>query len=459
MFMTKQDVIKEMIKDTRAYFNLRIDMDDEEAIIENVRKGAELKGANLWVLIFAIVIASIGLNVNSTAVIIGAMLISPLMGPLIAIGLGLSINDFDLIKKAVKNLSFALLASLLASTLYFLITPLDQAQTEILARTSPTIFDVFIALAGGLAGMVATTRKVKGNVIPGVAIATALMPPLCTAGFGIASGNLNYFFGAFYLFLINCVFIFLGSFFIARAMKFNKKYFVDKILELKIRNYIYAMIALTVLPSSYLAYDMIDKSITERKINEFLTNEISNQGLVIIEKKILSEEGVINIEVSAVGANITEDFKKAINTKFQKAQITEGKISFKNLGTNNSDIVAIKSAIIEELYKNNEEVIKSKDQKILLLEKELAATKANSIPGAAIKSELKVLLPALNDLILSKVEHNGETILLVYIKHTDKMLTIDLERTKEWLKVRTQSNNVKIITEKVAKKVIQASTK
>jgi uncharacterized hydrophobic protein (TIGR00271 family) len=454
--MNKQDFVRAF----KANFNLNIDMDDEETIIENVRWGAELKGANLWVLVFAIIIASIGLNVNSTAVIIGAMLISPLMGPLIAIGLGLSINDFDLIKLAVKNLSFALLVSLIASTLYFLITPLDQAQTEILARTSPTIFDVFIAFAGGLAGMVATTRKVKGNVIPGVAIATALMPPLCTAGYGIASGNWQYFFGAFYLYFINCVFIFLGTFLIVRAMQFRKKVFVDKVLELRIRRYIYIMIMVTVLPSIYLAYNMINKSITERRINEFLQNEISSQGLVIIEKSISTENELTTIEVSAVGTSITKEFVESVNTKLKKYDLTKAKITFKSIGTSNTDIVAIKSAIIEELYRNNEQIIRDKDKKIELLEKELSANKANLIPVKAILAELKVHLPNLKELILSKVivEDKAQTLLLAYLKYNGKLSSDDLEKSREWLRIRTMSDDAKVFIEK-EKKLIQASLK
>lgn len=454
--MNKQDLLNAF----KANFNLNIDMDDEETIIENVRWGAELKGANLWVLVFAIIIASIGLNVNSTAVIIGAMLISPLMGPLIAIGLGLSINDFELIKLAVKNLSFALLMSLIASTLYFLITPLDQAQTEILARTSPTIFDVFIAFSGGLAGMVATTRKVKGNVIPGVAIATALMPPLCTAGYGIASGNWQYFFGAFYLYFINCVFIFLGTFLIVRAMQFKKKVFVDKILELRIRRYIYVMIMVTVLPSIYLAYNMINRSITERHINEFLLKEVSSQGMVIIEKSITNDDGLTKIEVSAVGASISEEFIKSVNAKLKQYDLPNAKVYFKSIGTSNTDIVAIKSAIIEELYRNNEQVIRDKDKKIELLEKELSANKANLIPVKAIISELKVHLPNLTELILSKVKigDTPQTLLLAYLKYSDKLSAKDIEKTREWLKIRTMSDDAKLFTEK-EKKVIQASLK
>lgn len=183
------------------------DRESETETIENICRGINFRGSNLWVLIFAIFIASLGLNVNSTAVIIGAMLISPLMGPIMGIGLGLGINDFELIKKAFRNLAIATVFGILTSTFYFLISPLNEARSELLARTTPTIYDVLIAFFGGMAGVVASSTRLKGNVIPGVAIATALMPPLCTAGFGIASGNFTYFFGAFYLYMINSVLI------------------------------------------------------------------------------------------------------------------------------------------------------------------------------------------------------------------------------------------------------------
>ena len=191
----------------KGIFDPSEDRESEVETIENICKGINFRGSNLWVLIFAIFIASLGLNVNSTAVIIGAMLISPLMGPIMGIGLGLGINDFELIKKAFRNLAIATVFGILTSTFYFLISPLNEARSELLARTTPTIYDVLIAFFGGMAGIVASSTRLKGNVIPGVAIATALMPPLCTAGFGIASGNFSYFFGAFYLYMINSVFI------------------------------------------------------------------------------------------------------------------------------------------------------------------------------------------------------------------------------------------------------------
>jgi uncharacterized hydrophobic protein (TIGR00271 family) len=184
-------------------FDLRHDQNDPDEIDATIRCGIRVGGTNLWILIFAILIASVGLNVNSPAVIIGAMLISPLMGPIIGLGYAAGINDSELIRRAFRSLTIFVLISLATSTAYFLITPLSQPQSELLARTTPTLWDVLIAFFGGAAGIVALTRKEISNVFPGVAIATALMPPLCTAGYGLANGNLAYFAGAFYLFAIN----------------------------------------------------------------------------------------------------------------------------------------------------------------------------------------------------------------------------------------------------------------
>jgi len=202
---------KEMLERARVYFNLMPDKEDEEKVIAQISSGISFRGANLWVLIFAIFIASLGLNVNSTAVIIGAMLISPLMGPIIGMGLALGTADVGLLARAAKNFGVATLISVLTATIYFLLSPFSEVQSELLARTSPTLYDVLIAFFGGAAGIVAVCTGGKGNVIPGVAIATALMPPLCTAGFGLATGNLHFFFGAFYLFIINTIFITLAT--------------------------------------------------------------------------------------------------------------------------------------------------------------------------------------------------------------------------------------------------------
>ena len=265
-------------------FSLNADSADETEVYKSIKKNVEFKGANLWTLIFAIFIASIGLNVNSTAVIIGAMLISPLMGPIMGVGLGIGINDFELVKKAARNLAIATVIGIATSSLYFYITPLHDASSEILARTSPSIWDVFIAALGGLAGIIAVTRTEKGNVIPGVAIATALMPPLCTAGFGIATGNFYFFMGALYLYFINSVFICLGTYAIVRYMKFHKKEFEDKAYERKVRRYILIIIIVTVTPSIYLAYLIVDRSIFETNAQVFIQNEINFNDTQVISK-------------------------------------------------------------------------------------------------------------------------------------------------------------------------------
>ena len=194
--------LRNLLSNVRSYFSLAADKEDEQEVVEQVRAAVVFRGPNLWILIFAILIASLGLNVNSTAVIIGAMLVSPLMGPIIGMGLSVGIRDTDLLRRSVKNYAVATLISIVTATIYFLISPLGDAQSELLARTSPTLFDVLIAFCGGAAGVLALTTKSKGQVIPGVAIATALMPPLCTAGYGLATAQWSYFLGAFYLFFI-----------------------------------------------------------------------------------------------------------------------------------------------------------------------------------------------------------------------------------------------------------------
>ena len=257
------------------YFDLQQNKDDENVIADSIRSGVEFKGATLWILIFAIFIASLGLNVNSTAVIIGAMLISPLMGPIVGMGLAVGIGDFALMKRSLKNYGVATLFSVITATIYFTFTPLDQVQSELLARTSPNIYDVFIALFGGLAGIVALCTKNKGNVIPGVAIATALMPPLCTAGFGLATGNWLFFIGAFYLYFINSVFISVATFLGVRMFHFSRKKFDDKQREIKVRRYLVILIVITMCPACYMTYDIVRTTFYTTSANNYINEELN----------------------------------------------------------------------------------------------------------------------------------------------------------------------------------------
>lgn len=265
-----------MIRTIRDLMRLD-DPAEEREVIEGIERGVNFRGAKLWILVIAVFVASLGLNTNSTAVIIGAMLISPLMGPIIGIGLGLGVNDFELLRRSWRNYIVATIFSIITATIYFLITPLSEVQSELLARTSPTIYDVLIALCGGLAGIIALSSQSQrtGNVIPGVAIATALMPPLCTVGFGIATANWAYAAGALYLFIINTIFIvfatLIGTVFI---MKFKKKVYVDTKRDKRIKWLIYSIVFVTMIPAVWLTVGIVRKSYFEQHVNQFVQTEV-----------------------------------------------------------------------------------------------------------------------------------------------------------------------------------------
>lgn len=254
-----------MIRTFAKMFNLHEGEDDREKTLEIIKQNVNFNGANLWILACAIIVASVGLNVNSTAVIIGAMLISPLMGPIVGAGFALGIYDFGLLKKSLRNLAVSTIIGLVFSTLYFYVSPFKDVQSEILARTSPNIYDILIAFFGGIVGVIAVTRVEKGNPIPGVAIATALMPPLCTAGFGIATGNWSFFLGAIYLYCINCVFIGIATFLIIKYLKYPPKEQVDSKQQKQVRNIITALILVMLLPSAYLAYSLYKEQELKKK--------------------------------------------------------------------------------------------------------------------------------------------------------------------------------------------------
>lgn len=436
-------------------FNLDEDKADEFEIVDSIKRGVEFRGSNLWVLVFAIFIASIGLNINSTAVIIGAMLISPLMGPIMGIGLGIGINDFDLIKKAYKNLAIATLISVLTSAFYFLISPISDAQSELLARTTPTILDVLIALFGGFAGIVAATRKNISNVIPGVAIATALMPPLCTAGFGLATGNFSFFFGAFYLYFINSVFISLSSFIIVRYLKFKHKAILDPAKEKRVRRYILIVVTITVIPSIIMAYNIVTRSIVEKKIQQFVNNELTFDNTQLISKNFRSIEDKNVLEVFLLGEVISDDIISTIQKKLKNYGLTDIELKVRQgVGDNiKQDITSLRLGVIEDLYRKNEELIKNKDKKILLLENEVNRLKAESFPVEDISKEIKALNKNLVEFTISKniytnfAKQKTDTLVFAYAKFEMRPTASESKSLKEWLSVRTKRNNIKLITQ------------
>ena len=287
--------IKSFSEELRGYFNLQADRDHEEAIVSQIINDVSFRGAKLWVLIFAILIASLGLNINSTAVIIGAMLISPLMGPIIGMGLAVGISDFDMLKRSFKHYALSAGVSVVTATIYFLLSPINEAQSELLARTSPNIYDVLIAFFGGMAGVVAICAKENGNVIPGVAIATALMPPLCTAGFGLAQGEWMFFFGALYLFFINTVFISLATFLGVRFFRFQRQTYIDKKRGKLVNRYIMAIVIATIIPAVFTTVRIVRESMFQNRANSFISNELDFSGTQVIQRDISWSRNAIKV--------------------------------------------------------------------------------------------------------------------------------------------------------------------
>lgn len=437
-------------------FNLHQDKEKSTTTIADIKKGVEFRGANLWILIFAILIASIGLNVNSTAIVIGAMLISPLMGPIMGIGLGAAIYDFELIKKAFRNLGIAVLLSILTSTLYFSVTPLHEAQSELLARTTPTLWDVLIALFGGLVGIIAGSRKEKSNAIPGVAIATALMPPLCTAGYGLANGNWYYLIGAFYLFFINSVFISVSTFLIVRVLRYPKKKFETNDMEKRVRSSIVAFVILTAIPSIYLAYNVVNRTIFEQNARNFITTEFNLEETQVISHHFTIDEDERIINVTLYGKVLEEDKIDAIRKRMVSYKLDDTQLKvhqayqedyaatasqeFEKMSAN------LKIGVLEELYRKNEEVLSSKEEQIKLLEDKLLSLQIKQYPIKDIRDELMVLYPKLSSILMGDmVTEEADTVCYAIVNSTSATKYNDKHKIKEWLKIRTKADSLVVV--------------
>ena len=438
------------------HFDLRQEKEDEEETIESLKKGVDFRGTNLWVLIFAIFLASLGLNTNSTAVIIGAMLISPLMGPIMGFGLGLGITDFDLVKRSLRNYLTATLFSVVTATIYFLISPISEAQSELLARTSPTIYDVLIAFFGGLAGIVAGPTKSKGNVIPGVAIATALMPPLCTAGFGLATGNLSYFFGAFYLYFINTVFISLSTYIVVRVLKYPNKEFLDKKRAQVVRRYMMIIVTCTIIPSLYLTYRVLRTTVFEEQVRSFVNKELDFPNTQVLSKTIaVDTAGHKALSVVLLGDEVPDVLIDAARSRMTDYGLGGLNLTVRQ-GFNGSDvdINEIKAVLMKDLYHNNEELVRAQAAQIDSLKHTVDRYRKASRMAVSLISEMHVLYPQIEKvscsptIIANTTEEKPDTVMLVYVKTKKALAAADQKKLTAWLAARTQEKNIKLIIDK-----------
>lgn len=418
-------------------FNLHKGEEDKQKVLDNVKSNLSFTGSNLWILMSAILVASVGLNVNSTAVVIGAMLISPLMGPIVGAGFGLGIFDFELLKKSLKNLLIATIASLLVATVYFFLSPFKEAQSELLARTSPNIYDVLIAFFGGLAGVVAITRVEKGNPIPGVAIATALMPPLCTAGYGLANGNIKFFLGAMFLYTINCVFIGISTFLIVKFLKYPAVNFIDTKEKKRVQNVVTIVSLLILLPSIYFAYSLYQEQKFRIITDKFINEEFIENGNTLVYKKINFLSNPKKIELAFLRKTYSEKEINQFNKKLDESGLKNTVVIIKPNSYQNLDV--IKNDILNEVNKNSE-----KDKRILELEKQNIKFQDNK----QLLEELKIIFPSVNSISVSEQNFaQGDSLVnkntLIY--NSDKVLSKDDEtRMKNWIEKRLNKNNFEI---------------
>ena len=437
------------------HFDLRQEKEDEEETIESLKKGVEFRGTNLWVLIFAIFLASLGLNTNSTAVIIGAMLISPLMGPIMGFGLGLGIADFELVKRSLRNYLTATLFSVVTATIYFLISPISEAQSELLARTSPTIYDVLIAFFGGLAGIVAGSTKSKGNVIPGVAIATALMPPLCTAGFGLATGNLSYFLGAFYLYFINTVFISLSTYIVVRVLKYPHKEFLDKKRAMVVRRYMMIIVTCTIIPSLYLTYRVLRTTVFEEQVKSFVNKELDFPNTQVLSRTVaVDTAGRKALNVVLLGDEVPDMMIEAARARMTNYGLGGIGLNVQQGFGSDVDINELKSVLMKDLYKNNEELIQAQAAQIDSLKHTVDRYRRASHLALSLTPELRVLYPQVERLactptiIANTVQDKPDTVLLVYVKVKNALTPDEQRKLSQWMAARTEEKNIKLIIDR-----------
>jgi uncharacterized hydrophobic protein (TIGR00271 family) len=438
-------------------FSLTEDKADDSDIDLALRAGIEMRGTNLWVLIFAIFVASIGLNVNSTAVIIGAMLISPLMGPIMGVGYGVGIYDFQLVRASLKNLALAVLISLITSVVYFLLSPLTQAQSELLARTTPTIWDVLIALFGGLAGIVGATRKEKSNVVPGVAIATALMPPLCTAGYGLANGNWSYFGGAFYLFTINSVFIALSSAMIVRAFHVREKQFIDEKTNARVKRTAFLVALLTIGPSVYLAYVLVQDELFKSNATRFVNTQVASDRTYVTQLNIDPKAKVI--EMTVIGDFLSSTKLAAISEGLPAANLPNAKIKVhQQADREHIDVTTLKTGLLSDMYTQSQQSLEKKDLRIQELQQKLDSQNELVQQTKRVPDELHALFPEITEIWLTGGTYwkqetgiDSEHVTVLNIKVKRALTKSEHKKIEQWLAARIQVAKIKLVVEPVPK--------
>lgn len=435
-------------------FALGADAASQEEVNSNIQKGIMIRGSNLWVLIFAIFIASLGLNTNSTAVIIGAMLISPLMGPIIGMGYSMGVYDFALLKESLRNFLVMIVVSLVTSAIFFTLPLITSTQSELLARTQPTTYDILIALFGGLAGMVAQTRKDRtGTVIPGVAIATALMPPLCTVGYGLATFQFRFVLGALYLFTINSIFIALASFIVTRVMKFQMIGELEQDKLRKLKNAMIAVIIVVTLPSILIAISIIQRSAFESNYKHFVSEAFNYDNTFVVESSADYKPGRKKqsvIEVRLFGEPLPENVINNIRGQMSSVyHLPKVDLVVRQSNQEGGGIA------ITALQSNYTEMLNEKNRQISRLQEQLSSIRtADTLAVSNMTRELGIFVPQIKDMSLQRhVSYDIDGVptdtmyICIFSFKEDMENEPDIDLIKHWLNNRTGVSNIRLLFE------------
>lgn len=451
--MTSADLklrFKVFWKDLLSYFNVAGDLENQADVEQSIRSGVDFKGSQLLVLIFAIFIASLGLNTDSIPVVIGAMLISPLMGPIIGMGLGIGIADFELLRRSFKNISMAVLGSLAASAIFFLISPQYEGSSQLLARTSPSIYDVFVALFGGAAGFVSIACRNKGQVMPGVAIATSLMPPLCTAGYGIATWQGHFFWGALYLFFTNMIFILVATWLGVKILKYKGVVYQNTARSKRVQSFVTVVVICTVGVSCFLTYQMIRKNIFLAKAAMFVEQQMVFPNTQVLSHKEYIERGKKYIDVTLIGTALPKDsLQLAMLNKLDSVGLGGTILNIKQ----GFSVSSVSSGVTPE--KNFTEFYSLAQQELLQRQSVIDSLK-DVIKGrdwfndqsAELAPELKVLFPGLEDIALSKmivtaVDSNRlDTVSMVFVRTDIFMSENERKKLLDFLRIKFKDPEV-----------------
>lgn len=433
----------------KDYFNLSDSIVSQQQAEAEIRDGVSFRGMTILILIAAIFIASLGLNTNSTAVIIGAMLISPLMGPIVGIGLGVGIYDFDLIKRSLRNLAMAGGFSVLASTIYFLISPVAEGHSELLARTSPTIYDVLIGFFGGAAGILGLASKSKGNVIPGVAIATALMPPLCTVGYGLATWQPHYFLGALYLFIINSVYIAIATFIGVKMMHFKPDGAINAERSVKVRRWVYILAIIVLLPSIWMTYVMVRQNNFQMRAERFVSQEFRFPDTQVVSTQSSLQDGHGEITVTLIGRLLPVDSLKLAYSAQLKHYGLEG--TQLNIVQGGQQIKAHPATSADDIFNLAQATITRQQRTIDSLRTVSVERSAADSVGATIAPELKVLFPSVRDIAVTRTVFGSvssqrlDTVNVALVSYSAPMSREQRLKFENYLKARLRIKSVSVV--------------